>query len=100
MEQADLAIIEEKPRRKRRSRGFGTEAEDQSLDSQAQIEEFAPEAEEQTEEDQHDELVEAPVVPASTVSSAPKRHVPLVRPMTPKKAVPQRGTKGASRVRP
>lgn len=96
MEQADLAIIEEKPRRKRRSRGFGIEVEGQSPDVQNEVEELV-ETEEQVEETEVVEPVEAPAVLASP---APKRHVPLVRPMTPKKPVPQRGTKGASRVRP
>lgn len=89
--QVEQETVEEKPQRKRRSRGFGQEAEAQSLEVQETMNELTPEIEEQIEVEQ---------TPVESIASAPKRHVPLVRPMTPKKAVPQRGIKGASRVRP
>lgn len=88
MEEQSLEQVVEKPRKRRRSRGFGDSLE---LD--------APGGEESFDDSIEEPVVEEPVAVEST--AAPIRHHEiLVRPMTRTKPVPKRGMKAAIRVRP
>lgn len=76
---------------KKPAQGFGNTQEEE--EDKAQEEFFSDELE--LEIEVFDEVVES-----ERSQPEPKRHIPLVRPMPRRKAVPQRGSKGASRLRP
>lgn len=89
MEELSLEQTIEKPRKRRRSRGFGDPLEVEATGDEELLEE---------------ETVEEPVAEKPAVAEEERaqirHHETLVRPMTRTKPVPKRGMKAAVRVRP
>jgi len=89
MEELSLEQMAEKPRKRRRSRGFGDPLETEATSDEELLEAKTIE----------EPIVEEPVV-AEKEEVPIRHHETLVRPMTRTKPVPKRGMKAAVRVRP